>query len=111
SQIANAATASNGALMNLIWSEIAISAPARTSTGQVAAGACLAHNNRQIAATAGASAGISTMQDELSSRNAGEAISNPAARPPAHTPPVRTPIMNRAEIKTNAAATVSNRGP
>jgi hypothetical protein len=62
-------------------------------------------------ATAGASAGISTIHDELNSKNPGEKISNPVATVATTAPLTLRQRRNRDANKTIANPDVTNLGP
>src|ERR1051325_4867407 len=64
-----------------------------------------------MAATAGARAGISTMQEELSSKNPGEAMSTSAANVATSKPFKRRAITKTVARSRAEKADVTNRGP
>ena len=72
---------------------------------------CDADSRTAIAATAGARAGISTMQEELSSRNPGDAISRSVANVATSKPFNRHAITKTALRSKTEKADVTNRGP
>src|SRR5260370_19071421 len=68
-------------------------------------------NNTHDAAMPGASVGTSIMQEELSSRNPGDASSNIAVMLAQNNPPNRNPIKKTDASVTAANPIVTSRGP
>jgi len=62
-------------------------------------------------ASAGASAGISNMHDELNSRKPGDAIASAVVNAPVSSPEQRQMITKTQASKPTANAVVTNRGP